>query len=447
MKDKLTFLLINPWVYDFAAYDLYFKPLGLLTLAGNLKHMGCDICFIDCMNRLDEYFIKNNLVKTQKFGRGKFYYEIIQKPEILKFYPRNYKRYGLPYQEVKSRLLKLKERKIDAILISSLMNYWYPGVFDMIKLAKEIFTDTPVFLGGIYATLMPEHAHKYSGADFVIPGTDVYSVLKSIFLKLKKHVNLDFIKNISDWEEPLFELYPHLDYLIAQLNMGCPFHCSYCASKLLCDKFQVKNIDKVIQSIRNYIIKYNISNIAFYDDALLYNFDIILKNFLLCLKDFPLYYHTPNGLHLKFITSLVAEYLYCFNFKMLRLSLETSNPHRQKKTGNKTSNEDFKKAVKNLLNAGYLKKDLEVYIMFGFPDQTKDEIKDTIKFILDNGATPKIVEYSLIPGTQDYKKYFGNKFIEPLLENNSVFYLKFTDFTMDDLLELRTLAKAEIGTS
>jgi len=26
-------LLINPWIYDFAAYDFWMKPLGLLTLA------------------------------------------------------------------------------------------------------------------------------------------------------------------------------------------------------------------------------------------------------------------------------------------------------------------------------------------------------------------------------------------------------------------------------
>jgi len=27
-------LLINPWIYDFAAYDLWVKPLGLLSLGG-----------------------------------------------------------------------------------------------------------------------------------------------------------------------------------------------------------------------------------------------------------------------------------------------------------------------------------------------------------------------------------------------------------------------------
>ena len=30
-------LLINPWIYDFAAYDLWSKPLGLLYIAALLK--------------------------------------------------------------------------------------------------------------------------------------------------------------------------------------------------------------------------------------------------------------------------------------------------------------------------------------------------------------------------------------------------------------------------
>jgi len=29
-------LLINPWIYDFAAYDYFARPLGLLYLAGVL---------------------------------------------------------------------------------------------------------------------------------------------------------------------------------------------------------------------------------------------------------------------------------------------------------------------------------------------------------------------------------------------------------------------------
>ena len=30
-------LLVNPWIHDFAAYDFWAKPLGLLTLGGILR--------------------------------------------------------------------------------------------------------------------------------------------------------------------------------------------------------------------------------------------------------------------------------------------------------------------------------------------------------------------------------------------------------------------------
>jgi len=46
-----TVLLINPPVYDFAAYDLFSKPLGLLYLAARLRRAGYTVRLIDCMDR------------------------------------------------------------------------------------------------------------------------------------------------------------------------------------------------------------------------------------------------------------------------------------------------------------------------------------------------------------------------------------------------------------
>jgi hypothetical protein len=33
-------LLINPWIYDCAAYDFWIKPVGLLSLASLLRENG-----------------------------------------------------------------------------------------------------------------------------------------------------------------------------------------------------------------------------------------------------------------------------------------------------------------------------------------------------------------------------------------------------------------------
>jgi hypothetical protein len=42
-------ILINPWIYDFAAYDLWSKPLGLLYIASYLKKLGFNVQLIDCL--------------------------------------------------------------------------------------------------------------------------------------------------------------------------------------------------------------------------------------------------------------------------------------------------------------------------------------------------------------------------------------------------------------
>ncbi|MFI5332344.1 MAG: hypothetical protein ACHQ2F_15095, partial [Desulfobaccales bacterium] len=44
------FLLINPWIYDFAAYDYFARPLGLLHLAGWLRANGAEVHLLDCLN-------------------------------------------------------------------------------------------------------------------------------------------------------------------------------------------------------------------------------------------------------------------------------------------------------------------------------------------------------------------------------------------------------------
>ena len=47
----MNYLLINPPTYDFAAYDLWLKPLGLLCIARILTENGHNVEFIDCMDR------------------------------------------------------------------------------------------------------------------------------------------------------------------------------------------------------------------------------------------------------------------------------------------------------------------------------------------------------------------------------------------------------------
>ncbi|HSO20433.1 MAG TPA: B12-binding domain-containing radical SAM protein, partial [Desulfosarcina sp.] len=44
-------LLVNPWIDDFAAYDVWAQPLGLFMLAGLLRRQGFRISYVDCLDR------------------------------------------------------------------------------------------------------------------------------------------------------------------------------------------------------------------------------------------------------------------------------------------------------------------------------------------------------------------------------------------------------------
>jgi hypothetical protein len=156
---QYSFLLINPPLYDFAAYDLWAKPWGLLAIAALLKQRGATVTLLDC---LDRYHPSFQNVKSTAWGCGHFAYEEVNKPPVLKDIPRKYKRYGLPHEVINTELQKMGQP--DVVLVTSSMTYWYPGVHEIISIIKKRFPHVPVFLGGIYATLCKEHAQNYSGA-------------------------------------------------------------------------------------------------------------------------------------------------------------------------------------------------------------------------------------------------------------------------------------------
>lgn len=68
-------LLVNPYIHDFAAFDLWSKPLWILKIAGYLKKLNCEISLIDCLDRfhpsLNE-FLKGKTPKSSRFTMRRF---------------------------------------------------------------------------------------------------------------------------------------------------------------------------------------------------------------------------------------------------------------------------------------------------------------------------------------------------------------------------------------
>jgi radical SAM superfamily enzyme YgiQ (UPF0313 family) len=437
-------LLINPWIHDFAAYDFWLKPLGLLYLGGLLRHNGHQVRFIDCLDPYHPAMIQSDCGDLQRHssGHGKFFRQIIAKPEALKMIPKNYCRYGI-LPEIFRNDLKLNQ-DADMVLITSMMTYWYPGVFEAIQLIKEVLPSVPIVLGGKYATLCYYHAIKYSGADYVIAGAGekpVLQLLQDLFGE-----EITFVPdedNLDSRPYPAFDLIKNAEQFPITTSMGCPYRCSYCSSHIFNNKFRRRDPLKVADEIEHWQNKLNIMNFSFYDDALLVNPGKMIIPLLREIQKRKLScnFHCPNGLHLREVDAELSELMYSSGFKTIRFGFETSDFNRQIQTGGKVKNEELQNAVRHLKSAGYKTDEIGIYLLCGLPGQTSPEVKESIDFVRQCGAKPVLAEYSPIPGTDLWPEAVAVSPFdiqeEPLYHNNSLLCCRNDDFTYDDYMELK----------
>lgn len=435
-------LLINPWIYDFAAYDLWSKPLGLLYLASFLRQQGFLIDYIDCMDK----YVGDRRPKVKKYGIGNFRREIVQKPDILSDIPRHYARYGMSKDMFYKKLREIPVP--DAVLVSTMMTYWYLGPKHVIEIIRELYPKVPVIVGGVYATLMPEHVKSVLNPDIIVTGPGEKKILKVLCDLFQLNCN-DFRLpiDIDDYPYPAFDLVSHPDYLIIMTARGCPFNCSFCAQKQIAMDFTQRNPKRVVQEISDQYRQFKIHDFAFYDDALFINRDKHIKVILRKIIESPLpvRLHSPNGLFARYIDSELAQLMFRANFKTIRLSFETSNEDRRKDMYNKISNYGMVRAIDNLVKAGYEPRDLEAYVLMGLPEQDLDEVVSSIIFVNNLGVQVRLASYSPIPGTKDFdravKAGIISPNIDPLLTNNSIFPLNRSRYDYESFRKLRILSQ------
>jgi radical SAM superfamily enzyme YgiQ (UPF0313 family) len=393
-------LLINPPIYDFAVYDFWMKPLGLLYLSSFLKKEKHQVSLLDVPNRFDPYF-KN--IKGDAFGRGKIQSQKVRKPEVLKDIPGKFKRYGIPAKVISERI---RDFDPEVVMLTCSMTYWYPGLIEIKEILKSLGIKPVLLLGGIYASLLGEHARKL-GFDRVYSKNENY--IEEIGLEIPEHFSL--------FPPPDYSHYTNLSYACLSTSIGCPFNCPYCSSSYFCKIKEDKEEKQIAEEIY-YLYKKGIKRFAFYDDALL----ITQERFIsLCEKikekGINASFFTPNGLHSRFISGEIARSMYETGFKEPRISLETADEKIQAKLSTKTSNYEFKRAVGNLKNAGYRSKDIYTYLLAGASGVSFESVEQSIHYVEKTGVKISLAEFSPIPKTK-----MEEELPDPLFTNNTVYY-------------------------
>ncbi|SMC22500.1 Radical SAM superfamily enzyme YgiQ, UPF0313 family [Desulfacinum hydrothermale DSM 13146] len=440
-------LLVNPWITDFAAYDLWAKPLGLLVLAALFRQGGYRVALVDCLDRHDpDTAARPDVIPggDRLYGTGKYPKMPRPTPEIFGDFPRTFYRYGMHPESFRKKLQSLP--RPDLVCVTSSMTYWYPGVTEAIAHIRDIFPEAPVWLGGIYARLCPEHARKTCGADRVCTEPLIQTAARAEALLGHPLSNRPQWASPADFPLPALDLIPRLSYGPVLTSLGCPYRCPYCASWRLQPEritFPVRHVTRQILHVHD---RTGVQDFAFYDDALLLGNPGIRPALEgLIQEDRSLRFHTPNALHVRaLVDPHWCRLLYRSGFTTIRLGLETTRPDKQRAWGGKVEQDMFFRAVENLHRAGFRGEQIGAYLLCGMPDQTVQEVAEAIETVRRAGAMPHLAEYSPIPGTAAWRQAVRiSPFpieTEPLTHNNTFFACRRPDFTLQDLQELKRLA-------
>jgi len=231
----------------------------------------------------------------------------------------------------------------DLIYVTSLYTWAWREVHEAIGYYKTWFSEVPIWLGGLYASLKPKNA-ELSGADHI-------------------HFGLfEEAENIL----PDYSLVPNWDGSIIFSSRGCPHKCGFCSVWRLEGK-----ICNVKYSIKTFIWP-NHTRVIFFDNNILASpgwRDIFTE-----LLDLNLNVDFNQGLDARFVTTKVAEFISRMKIDIIRLAYD----HHGMRTY-------VKKAIEELRSHGIKGRKIMVYALFNYTDSPEGFL-ERVKDVLHWGA-------------------------------------------------------------
>lgn len=436
-------LAVNPWIHDFAAYNLWGSPTGLLACLHMLEAYGAATALVDL---LQPAWPGRIWPGTRSDGTGRYPRARLKTPEVLAPVPRQFSRYGLDPGTARDLLRSLAPAP-DAILLTCRMTYWYTGALESARLLHEVFPGVPLALGGTYPTLCPEHARDA----FLRPGLaqalfsgpletpENWTALWSLLGPPAPALPPDSGLALSPWHTPFPAFWPVLG------ARGCPFRCRYCASGLLSPGYRVARPELVARSLEQGWGQ-GARHFVFFDDALLTSAKAWLWPALESARDRGVrpVLHAPNAVHVSRLSRDTCRRLRDHGLHTLRLGLETLDFEAREDA--KLTLEEWEQAVAHLREAGFGPDQLGAYVLFGLPGQDERSLRRTVLELGRLGIPAHLTPYSPIPRTPLFPEAVAvSRFPleeEPLCHNPSLWPCRSGGFSWADRQALRTLVRS-----
>jgi len=279
-----------------------------------------------------------------------------------------------------------------------------PDAYAIAKIAKRYNENVKIVMGGPHVTFLPERTFQECPyIDFIVRGegeltfrelidslerdrdpSNILGLSINLRDKVRNNPPRPLIKDIDTIPMPSYDLLPMEKYQAngvrfgtVMTSRGCPFNCAFCSSSLQFGKrWRGHSDSRVIEELKHLHEKYRIREIEFLDDTFTLNKHRAIRIARRIVKE-GLDISWSASSRVDTFTEEVAEAMKKSGCHTIYFGIESGSRKTLNFIGKRITPEQsisaVKKAKRHKLRA------LGSFVI-GFPEETKDDIKKTIKF-------------------------------------------------------------------
>lgn len=312
------------------------------------------------------------------------------------------------------------ERFSPNIIGITMLTGTYKSAENVGRIAKELNKNIDVCVGGTHPTVLPEETIKNEYFDYVVRGEGEYT-----FLDLVNGVRIEDVRGltyvnkrgeivnnpdrefIGDLDSLPFasrDLYlndtRYMDYGYVMTGRGCPFECTFCASKKVWKgHVRFRSPENVVEEVKHVHDKYDTKFFYFVDDTFTLNKKRTKKICeLLVESDLDISWICDTRVDT--IDEELLQLMKESGCVRVKIGVESGSERILKKVKKKITKKQIRDCVSLIKKVGI---DLTIYLMIGFPTETKEEMRETLDFARE--LDPTYYSLSILapyPGTEIY---------------------------------------------
>lgn len=317
---------------------------------------------------------------------------------------------------------------------------------EIAKIVKNVNPKIKVILGGIQPTTLPQLLLKNNEVDICVIGEGEITSLellkafkfnnkdisniRGIAYKDGKQIKFtqprDLIENLNELPFPAYDLLPMqsytlpasrrlTDYPIASIvtSRGCPYICQFCShNTVFKNRVRFRSPENVVEEMKLLRRKFNVREFVFWDDSILLDKNRAKKIFNMIKEELPDIYFTCSS-RVDHINEEVAKLMYDAGCRMILFGAESGSQKILDSIKKQTKLAQIEKAVEICK-----KNKIMSFCSFilGTPEETKETIEETRKFVLE--LDPDFAIFTIftpLPGSYYFEEFLKKGLLK--LEN------------------------------